>query len=250
MHVDLAVIVLNYRTLDLTRDCLSSLATEVEPGVRVVVVDNASGDGSGERLASFIVERGWSDWATVLQSPVNGGFGAGNNLGIQSVQADAYVLLNSDTLVRPGALKSLREAMRLRNDVGIVGAGLVNVSGEQDYNAFRVPTPVSEFIRAARTGPVTRMLRRFDPICHSPRNPSSQEWVGFTCVLIRREVVHSLARWTPTLHVFPGPRLLVQARRAGWKVLYWPAAQSCTSTGQFGSDERPELAVSCASLLL
>ena len=226
MHVDLAVIVLNYRTLDLTRDCLASLATEVEPGIRVVVVDNASGDGSGERLASLVLERGWSDWATVLQSPVNGGFGAGNNFGIRSIHADAYVLLNSDTLVRPGALKSLREAMRLHPEAGIVGAGLVNVAGDQDYNAFRVPTPISEFIRAARTGPLTRMLRRHDPILPLTQEPFEPGWVGFACVLIRREVVDSVGLLDDDFFMyFEDLDYCVRATRAGWKILYWPAAR-------------------------
>ena len=226
MRVDIAVIVLNYRTLDLTVDCLTSLASEVEPGIHVVVVDNASGDGSGDRLAGLVTGRGWSSWATVVQSPVNGGFAAGNNLGIRSVDAGAYVLLNSDTLVRPGALSSLREAMRLHPEAGIVGAGLVTTSGAQDHSAFRVPTPVSELVRSARTGPVSRLLSRHDP--HLPPSSEAFEpgWVGFACVLVRRELVDAIGPLDDEYFMyFEDVDYCRRAHRAGWKVLYWPAAK-------------------------
>ena len=102
MTLDLAVIILNYRTAELTKDCLASMEAEIEPGISVVVVDNASGDGSADAIERTIEDRGWARWARVLRSPTNGGFAAGNNLGVRSVEAAAYLLLNSDTLVRPG----------------------------------------------------------------------------------------------------------------------------------------------------
>jgi hypothetical protein len=225
MRVDLAVIVLNYRTLELTIGCLSSLAREVESGIRVVVVDNASRDGSGEGLASLVLERGWSSWATVLLSSVNGGFAAGNNLGIQSIDAKAYLLLNSDTLVKPGTLRSLRGAMGLHPEAGIVGAGLLTPAGDQDYSAFRVPTPFSELVRTARTGPVTRLLSQHNPILPLSSEPFEPGWVGFACVLIRREVVDAIGPLDDDYFMyFEDVDYCRRARQAGWKVLYWPAA--------------------------
>ena len=66
---------------------------------RVIVVDNASGDNSVEQIQQTITENNWSQWVQLLPSSVNGGFSAGNNLGIKAVAADAYLLLNSDTIV-------------------------------------------------------------------------------------------------------------------------------------------------------
>ncbi len=226
MTVDVAVIILNYRTLGITLDCLSSLEGEIEPGIRVVIVDNASGDGSAERLERTVVERGWSAWASVLHSPVNGGFAAGNNLGIRSVDAAAYVLLNSDTLVRPGALLALREAMQLRPDAGIIGSGLLTAEGDPDHSFFRVPAPFSELVRAANTGPITRLLHRFDPVLPPTDQPIEPGWVGFACVLIRREVFQAVGLLDDGYFMyFEDVDYCRRARQAGWKILYWPHAK-------------------------
>lgn len=226
MSVELAVVVLNYRTPDLTLDCLRSLEGEIEPDVRVVVVDNASGDGSAERIEREVEGRGWSAWATVLRSPVNGGFAAGNNLGMSAVAAAAYVLLNSDTLVRPGAMRGLREAMRLRPDAGVIGPAIFTAAGERDYSVYRVPHPLSELIRAANTGPVTRIMRRFDPILPPTDQPTEAEWLGFACVLVRREVVETVGPLDEGYFMyFEDTDYCRRARARGWTVLYWPKAE-------------------------
>ena len=97
------------------------------------------------RIERTIAERGWSAWASVLRSTVNVGFAAGNNLGIRAVQPAAYLLLNSDTLVRPGALRSLRDAMRLGPLRGSSGPGS-STAGEITPTApsgCSVPSPSS-----------------------------------------------------------------------------------------------------------
>jgi GT2 family glycosyltransferase len=225
MDPQLAIIILNYRTARLTLDCLATLEGEVGPGVAVLVVDNASGDGSAEEIEAGIARRGWSGWARVLRSPTNGGFAAGNNLGLRAVKAEAYVLLNSDTLVRPGAMAALREAARERPEAGLIGPGILTASGELDYSAFRVAGPVSELIRAARTGPITRALRRFDPVLPLSERPFEPEWVAFSCVLVRRAVVEQIGLLDEGFFMyFEDVDYCRRARAAGWRVLYWPAA--------------------------
>jgi len=121
----LAIVILNYRTPGLVIDALASLVGQVDPAWgKVIVVDNNSGDGSVEKVQQAITENGWSAWAEVLPSPVNGGFSAGNNLGIKAVQADYYLLLNSDTIVRPGAISALLEAADAHPEVGLVSPRL------------------------------------------------------------------------------------------------------------------------------
>src|SRR6267143_3864527 len=226
MTFDLAVIVLNYRTPELTGDCLASLVGEVDSGTRVVVVDNGSGDGSAERIERTIAERGWSAWASVLRSTVNGGFAAGNNLAIRAVQAAAYLLLNSDTLVRPGALRSLRDAMRLRPTAGIIGAGLVDGRGDHTDSSFRMLGPLAELVRGANSGPVTRLMRRFDPALPPTTEPMEPDWVGFASVLVRREVFDVVGLLDEGYFMyFEDVYFCRRARRAGWKVLYWPQAK-------------------------
>lgn len=222
----IAVIVLNYRTPELTLECMASLANEVDSTMQVIVVDNASGDGSAERIGQAIVDRGWEAWATLVRSPVNGGFGAGNNLGMRAISADAYLLLNSDTLVRPGAIAGMRDALRQRPDVGMVGPCLVDARGDQDLTFFRSLRPITELLRAAHTGPLTRMLKRYDMLLPEPDHALEVDWLAFAAVLIRREVVEQVGLLDEGYFMyFEDVDYCRRVRDAGWKILFWPHTQ-------------------------
>src|SRR5205085_12243697 len=104
------VVIVNWRTAELTIDCLRSLAPELSAiaGARAVVADNASDDGSADRIEQSIANDNWHSFASVLRLPRNGGFAYGNNAAIsQGRIADPpfryFHLLNPDTLVRPAA---------------------------------------------------------------------------------------------------------------------------------------------------
>jgi GT2 family glycosyltransferase len=223
MSVELAIIIINYKTPDLTIDCLRSLEPEIDPQLRVVVVDNASPDGSADPIEQAIVSRGWSSWATLLRSPVNGGFAAGNNFGIRSVRAEAYILLNSDTIVKPGALAGLREAMRRRPDAGIIGPGLLDRNGRHDASVFRNPAPAGEFIRSAHTGIIEKILPNLSVILPRTEGVVEADWLGFACVLIRREVIEQVGPIDEGYFMyFEDIDYCRRVRQAGWKIVHWP----------------------------
>src|SRR4051812_18603963 len=143
----LLVVIVNYRTPDLSIDCLRSLEAEVGsvPGTRVVVVDSASGDGSAGRIGDAIRDRGWGRWASVLPLDHNRGFAAGNNAAIGPALRSAdpprhVMLLNPDTVVRPGALRALVEFLEARPEVGIAGSRLENPDGTPQRSSFRFPS--------------------------------------------------------------------------------------------------------------
>lgn len=226
--MSIAVIVLNYRTPGLTLRCLASLEREVDREVRVVVVDNASGDGSAERIERVVRQRNWSSWACVLRSSHNGGFAAGNNLGIRAIEADAYLLLNSDTLVRPGAIAALCEALRATPDAGIIGPQLLDEHGRPDQSFFRTPAPPSELLRGSGLGPLARLLYRYDPVLPGlgEDTPRETDWLAFACVLIRKDVIERVGLLDEGYFMyFEDVDYCRRARAAGFKVLYWPRAQ-------------------------
>ena len=118
--LELAIVIINYKTPKLVIDCLKSLETEINSlEHQVIVVDNASGDNSLLEIETAITENHWQTWVKLLPSGVNGGFSAGNNLGFKAVIAQTYLLLNSDTIVRPGAIRTLLEARDKYPEVGI-----------------------------------------------------------------------------------------------------------------------------------
>lgn len=227
----LSVVVINYGTAELTIQCLASLAEEA-PGIAgagVVVVDNDSPDDSAAQIERAIVERGWGGWARLVRSPVNGGFSAGNNVGIKAQEAELYLLLNSDTVVRPGALAELLRAAKARPEAGIIGPRLTWPDGEAQASAFRARRPVSELVRAAGTGPLTRVVRALAGEVESALpitdEPVEAEWVSFACALIRREVVERVGLLDEGYFMyFEDMDYCVTARGAGFGVVHWPAA--------------------------
>lgn len=226
--LSLCVIVLNYRTPELTIACAASLEHEVsaERGGRVLIVDNHSDDGSAELIAKAIAERGWETWAELVRSPVNGGFAAGNNVGVRHARADTYLLLNSDTVVRPGTLDTLAQVLKDRPGVGLVGPRLESVSGEEQVSCFRAPTPLSELQSAARTGVLRRLLNRWvvsDPTAIDvSRCP---DWISFACVLIRREVFEQVGPLDEGYFMyFEDSDFCRKATDAGWEIAYCTAA--------------------------
>jgi hypothetical protein len=233
----LAIVIINYRTPKLLIDCLRSLENEITVDRDcVVVVDNCSGDNSVDQIQQAITDYQWSQWTKLIPSEVNGGFSAGNNLGIQAVKADAYLLLNSDTIVRPGAIQSLREAMQTHPDAGLISPRLEWPDGTPQISCFRDSSPVSELIRSAETGLITQLLKRYDipiPVSDEPFEP---DWTSFACVLIRGEVIQEVGLMDEGYFMYREDNdYCRRARNAGWKILHWPKARVVHLRGGSGS---------------
>lgn len=124
---DTAVVIVNYRTKELTCDAVASVLPEAD--VReVVVVDNGSGDGSADHLRrTFPDER-----VRVVESPRNGGFGAGVNLGVAESRSPLLLILNSDAAVRGGSIALLVTALLADDSLGVVAPTVLQADGEAE----------------------------------------------------------------------------------------------------------------------
>jgi GT2 family glycosyltransferase len=114
--VRIFAVVLNWKRASETVACVASLRATA-PDVHVVVVDNASGDGSAERI------RAECPGVTLIEHPVNAGYAGGNNAGIEAALregADAVLVLNNDVIVRPGCVQTLASKLRDEPEWGIV----------------------------------------------------------------------------------------------------------------------------------
>jgi len=222
----LAIVILNYRTPELVVQCLASLESEVDMTCdRVIVVDNQSGDGSAQLIRESIASRAWSSWAHLVESERNGGFSYGNNVGMERAHARYYLLLNSDTIVREGAIHAMLAAIEARPDVGLLGPRLEWPDGEGQVSAFRDITPLGQMLTAARTGPLSRLFPKRVTAIDLTDEPLEPDWVSFACVLLRREVLETVGRMDDGYFMYyEDADYCRRARTAGWKVLYWPAA--------------------------
>jgi N-acetylglucosaminyl-diphospho-decaprenol L-rhamnosyltransferase len=237
------VVIVNYRIADLVIDCLRSLETEVGavPGARVVVTDNASGDDSVARLVEAVRENGWEGWAAIQPLERNGGFAYGNNEGIrpalQAADRPRYVLLlNPDTVVRPGALKTLVDFLESRPDVGLAGSRLEHPDATPQRSAFRFPSVLGELERGMRLGLVTRLLARWVIAPPIPQQSGSADWVSGACLIVRREVFEMIGLLDEGYFMYyEEVDFCLRARRAGWPCWYLPGARVVHLVGQSAS---------------
>jgi len=223
-----AVVIVNYRTAEMVIDCLHSLMNQVRAidRARVVIVDNASNDGSADRIAEAITEQGWEHHIDLVRSEENRGFSGGNNLGIRAIEAESYLLLNSDTVVRLGAIDELMQAMRDHPQAGLVSPRLEWPDGRPQQSCFRDRRPRDEFFRAARTG-VIEHLFGFVPRTHEVSDkPMTCDWTSFACVLIRLEVIEQIGGLDEGFFLyFDDIDYCRRVRQHGWSVLHWPGAR-------------------------
>lgn len=226
--LDLVISIINYRTAKMTIACVESALADLE-GIagHVVVVDNASGDGSAEEIADWIAAQDADLPVSLVRSPTNTGFSGGHNQGIGARAARFYLVLNSDALLRPGFCRTILDAAESAPEVGLFTPRLEYDDGEQQISCFRVPTPWSELIRAAATGPVTKMLKRYEVALTMPPAPDQIGWASFACILLRGEMVDQIGPMDEGYFLyFEDTEYCLRATRAGWGIRYVPEARA------------------------
>ncbi|MEO6709882.1 MAG: glycosyltransferase family 2 protein [Planctomycetota bacterium] len=238
----LLVVIVNYRTPELTIDCLCSLEPEVRArgSTSVVVVDNGSGDGSAESIAGAIASGGWGSWASLMALDHNGGFSYGNNAAIRPALAAAedespeYVLLlNSDTRVYEGALAALVEFMDERPGVGIAGSRLENADGSDQNSRFRFHSVWSELDSGLRVGLVTRLLREHVVTHDRTEGPQPADWVAGASMIVRTRVFRDIGLLDEDYFLYyEEVDFCLNARRAGWSCWYVPNSSVVHLVGQ------------------
>lgn len=228
------VILLNYRTPQMTlRAAEVALQDMIGLDAELLIVDNASGDGSAAILQNAITERGWDAGGRgrLTLSDVNGGFGAGNNIGLNTSMSDGgapdyFYLLNSDAFPDPGCLPALLHHLQTTPKAGMAGS---HVRGEDDVphvTAFRFPSISSEFEQAARVGPISRLLRRSIVAPPLPQVDIQVDWVAGASVLMRADMLRDIDLFDETFFLyFEETDLCRRAAGSGWQCWYLPGAK-------------------------
>ena len=232
--MNLLIIIVNYRSAALTKDALASLISPLAalPQSHVMVVDNASGDDSMATLSTFVQgESGLLGRVTLHEAPINGGFSYGNNEGIRqwlkSHPAPAYVLLlNPDTMVRPGAIEGLASFMDSHPDVGIAGSRLEDPDGTPQCSSFRFPSLPSEFEAAINFGPINKLLSKWTITRPIADESVPADWLAGACMIIRWRIFDQVGFMDEAYFMyFEEVDFCRQVKKAGWPIWYVPSCR-------------------------
>ncbi len=227
----LLVVLLNYRTALMTLRAAEAALADMPAGAEMVIVDNASGDGSAEILGRAVAERGWSDRVRFIASEVNGGFGAGNNIGIRAGMSDGsapdfFYIVNSDAFADPGCIATLMDHLAAHPSAGFAGSHVRGADDLPHTTAFRFPSIAGEFEGAARLGPVSRLLRGSIVAPELPNTTTQVDWVAGASVLMRGEMLRDIGLFDESFFLyFEETDLCKRAAQAGWTGWYVPSAR-------------------------
>jgi GT2 family glycosyltransferase len=216
---DISIVIVSFNTRDLTRECLAAVLGE---GIQaeVVVVDNASRDGSAD-----MVEREFPR-VKLIRSQTNLGFGNANNLGFGVCSGRYLVLLNTDAFLAPGALVRAITHMDQTPAAGLGGARLKSRDGTDQPSARSFPTPWLElftFSGLSAKYPGSRLFGHLDRTWADPDAASQVDWVRGGFSIIRREALDQVGVFDPRYFLYyEEVDLSRRIRQAGWEIWYWP----------------------------
>ncbi|MFC1568360.1 glycosyltransferase family 2 protein [Candidatus Margulisiibacteriota bacterium] len=194
---DLSIIILNMNNRPLLEKCLTSIYQQTQRiSLEVIVVDNASSDGSQEMVESRFPQ------VKLIANQKNLGFSKANNQGLKVFNARYAMLLNDDTEVKPGALDKLVEFMDKHPEVGACGPKLLNADGSLQ-----------------RQGGL--LSRRF----WRSRKPVPVDFVIGAALLVRKEVIDEVGTMDENLFFYNDDLdWCLSIREAGWPVYFVPEA--------------------------
>ena len=216
-----SVLVVSYNAREHVLACLASLAAHVPIPHEVVVVDNASADGTVAALRERFPA------AAVVANEANVGFSRANNQALRNARAPYVLVLNGDAQVRPGCVEALAAVLDARADVGIVGPRTRFPDGRIQVSFGPRPSPLGEWrqrrlVHGVRDGR-PEWISRAEALAAREHEPA---WVSGSCFLARREALEAVGGFDEGFFLYQEDvDLCLRVRAAGWRIVYTPRAE-------------------------
>ena len=192
-----SVLIINWNTRELLEECLTSVfETTTSLNIEVIVLDNASTDGSSEMVAVKFPD------VKLMQNRENMGFARGNNQAAELAMGEFFSLLNSDACLLPGALETLLTFAVETEQAVVIGSRLVNPNGSFQFSYADFPNLWREFLTLSTLG--RRIIGQNYPSHRADvdHGPQMVDYVNGACLLIRSDMYRK-SRWStgPIFHV-------------------------------------------------
>ncbi|MDZ7344460.1 MAG: glycosyltransferase family 2 protein [candidate division KSB1 bacterium] len=221
----ISIIIISYNTRDLLRACLQSVYRQTpEVDFEIIIVDNASTDGSREMLQQEFPQ------AKKIFNTTNKGFAAANNQALAQATGEYLLLLNSDTEVLPGAITQSLEFMEQHPEAGIVGCKLLNPDFTLQPSCESFPNfwdVVFESFFLDRLFPNNKLFGRFHLRFFRYDRIAKVDSVMGAFLLIRRATVEAIGMLDEGFFFYSEETdWCYRAKRKGWEVYFFPGAQA------------------------
>jgi len=204
-----SVIIVNFNGREALLRCLASVQADLPADCEIVVVDNASSDGSIQA-----VRDGFPD-VVLVENTVNGGFGAGANSGVLCARGRSLVFLNPDTLARPGWLDALLRPVEGSGSIGLATSRILLASDPDRLNTCGNSVHLSGLT-------LCRGMGRPSATYQEPEEVNAVSGAAFS---IRRELFELLGGFDETFFLYlEDTDLSLRARLAGWRTFYEPSS--------------------------
>lgn len=222
--VDLSVVIVSYNTREMTLDCVQSLIDHAgKLKLQIIVVDNCSSDGSSEALRAQFPR------IIVIDSPANGGFAYGNNIGFEQTVGRYILLLNPDTRVYRGTLQTAISHMDANPTVGILGPKVLLESGEQQSSMIHFLSLTQLFFIIFMPSLWLRKTSLFGDLRYadlSREEINDVDAVSGCFMLARREILEKVGGLDQRFFMYgEESEWCHRCGRAGWTIRYNPAVE-------------------------
>ena len=242
--IPIAIAIVSYNTREHLCSCLATV--QMEGAREVIVVDNASSDGSPEMVREEYPS------ATLCANATNLGYGAAANQAIASCTAEYVLLLNSDTLLQSGALKALSDYLTQHPQAAIVGPRLVDPEGQLQASCYPFPTPLNTLLENSTTAILLgRLIRRHIPILRNsylrtwPHTSARLvPWLKGAALAIRRTAFQAVGGFDESYFMyFEDADLCYRLNAAGWQIHFAPVTTVVHVGGASTMQWRTEMAM-------
>ena len=226
------VVVVAYNSRDVLRPCVEPLLHDEDFGV--IVVDNASPDGSAEAVRELPLG--------LLEQAGNFGFAHACNRGWEAGSAPYVLFLNPDARIQPESLRRLLAVLENNERCGVVAPRIVDAEGKLEHSLRRRPRLVSTYSQALFLHRLFPEAPWTDELIRDPRayaEPTVVEWVSGACVLTRRSVLEEIGGWDEDFFLY-GEDVDICRRvwTAGYEVRYEPNATAVHIGGTSAPSDR------------
>ena len=222
--IDVSIIIVNYRTRGLVKQCLKSIAAAA-PGLEyeAFVVDNASGDGLPQMVRESF------PWAKLIALPENAGFASANNAAMREAKGRYVFILNPDTMLAPGALETMARWMDAHPDVGMCAPKLLRPDRTRQESVHRFPTPWIPIYRRTPLGllpDAKKELDRYFMRGELGEEAQDVDWIEGAAMFVRRADIDAIGMFDE--------RYFVYFEDADWARRFWKAGKRVVYLPQAG----------------